>query len=150
MKVKLELDPSLTEPEIIIKAPQLTPEVNELVQSLQLKGRQLIFYQGETEYYLALEKILFFEVSDRRTWAHTSTQLYQVKASLKELEERLPRDFQRCSKGVILNTKQIYALTKNLAGCEIKFADSEKKVYVSRHYYQTLRDYLQERIDWDG
>lgn len=150
MKVKLELDPSLTEPEIIIKAPQLTPEVNELVQSLQLKSRQLIFYQGETEYYLALEKILFFEVSDRRTWAHTSTQLYQVKASLKELEERLPRDFQSCSKGVILNTKQIYALTKNLAGCEIKFADSEKKVYVSRHYYQTLRDYLQERIDWDG
>ena len=150
MKVKLELDPSLTEPEIIIKAPQLTPEVNELVQSLQLKSRQLIFYQGETEYYLALERILFFEVSDRRTWAHTSTQLYQVKASLKELEERLPRDFQSCSKGVILNTKQIYALTKNLAGCEIKFADSEKKVYVSRHYYQTLRDYLQERIDWDG
>ena len=147
MKVKLELDPSLTEPEIIIKAPQLTPEVNELVQSLQLKSRQLIFYQGETEYYLALEQILFFEVSDRRTWAHTSTQLYQVKASLKELEERLPRDFQSCSKGVILNTKQIYALTKNLAGCEIKFADSEKKVYVSRHYYQTLRDYLQERID---
>lgn len=31
MKVKLELDPSLTEPEIIITAPQLTPEVNELV-----------------------------------------------------------------------------------------------------------------------
>ena len=89
-------------------------------------------------------------MSDRRTWAHTKTQLYQVKASLKELEERLPRDFQRCSKGVILNTKQIYALTKNLAGCEIKFADSEKKVYVSRHYYQILRDYLQERIDWDG
>ena len=59
MKVKLELDPSLTEPEIIIKAPQLTPEVNELVQSLQLKSRQLIFYQGETEYYLALERILF-------------------------------------------------------------------------------------------
>ncbi|KRM65340.1 hypothetical protein FC14_GL001423 [Ligilactobacillus agilis DSM 20509] len=147
MKVKLELDPSLTEPEIIIKAPQLTPEVNELVQSLQLKSRQLIFYQGETEYYLALEKILFFEVSARRTWAHTSTQLHQVKASLKELEERLPRDFQSCSKGVILNTKQIYALTKNLAGCEIKFADSEKKVYVFRHYYQTLRDYLQERID---
>ena len=88
MKVKLELDPSLTEPEIIIKAPQLTPEVNELVQSLQLKSRQLIFYQGETEYYLALERILFFEVSDRRTWAHTKTQLYQVKASLKELEER--------------------------------------------------------------
>ena len=60
MKVKLELDPSLTEPEIIIKAPQLTPEVNELVQSLQLKSRQLIFYQGETEYYLALEKNFIF------------------------------------------------------------------------------------------
>lgn len=150
MKVKLELDKNLKEPEIIIKANQLTKELSQLIQDLQARTTQLIFYRNDTEYYLDLGQVLFFEVSERKTWAHTKGQLYQVKASLQQLEAQLPRNFQRCSKSVVVNTELIYTLTKNVLGCEIGFADTEKKVFVSRHYYRALRDYLQERMKQNG
>ena len=45
----------------------------------------------------------------------------------------------------ILNLDQIYAITKSISNCQIKFHDSYKTVYVSRRYYRDLNDRLKER-----
>lgn len=147
MQVKIEIDPAATDPVVTIRTATLKPALNQLVTQLQSQTPTLTFFQGDTEYYLDLNEILFFEVSDRRTWAHTATGLYQVKWRLKDLEARLPHHFLRCAKSVILNLHQIYSLTRNLTGCEIHFAHTDKRVFVSRHYYQALRDALAERMN---
>lgn len=63
MKVRIEIDESLTEKEVVIKAPALDETVQQLYQQLQTAEDaklQLRFYKGATEYYLALDDILFF------------------------------------------------------------------------------------------
>ena len=51
----------------------------------------------------------------------------------------------------ILNLDQIYAITKSISNCQIKFHDSYKTVYVSRRYYRDLNDRLKERraLSWE-
>jgi DNA-binding LytR/AlgR family response regulator len=79
-------------------------------------------------------------------FAHTAGDAFKVKHRLYELEEILPRVFVRVAKGTIVNTKQIYAINRNLtASSRISFPNTHKHIYVSRHYYKTLREKLGSR-----
>lgn len=67
MKVSIELDPSMDEPEILIRAPQLTEEIARLQESiLKQKLTPLAFYKDRSEYFLDLETILFLKQMGRR------------------------------------------------------------------------------------
>ena len=60
MKVRIELDPSMDEPEILIRAPRLTQELAQLQESiLKQKLVPLAFYKNRSEYFLDLADILF-------------------------------------------------------------------------------------------
>ena len=53
MKVRIELDPSMDEPEILIRAPRLTQELAQLQESiLKKKLVPLAFYKDRSEYFL--------------------------------------------------------------------------------------------------
>lgn len=149
MKVKIEMDESLEDIEVVIK----TPVMNERVQQVQAtlfdfskKQAVIVFYKGSVEYYLSLNDILFFETDEKNVRAHTCDDLYQVKYKLYELEEILPGHFMRVSKSTILNPQKIYALHKTISSpCLVEFANTSKQVYVSRHYYRPLRSRLEEK-----
>ena len=49
--------------------------------------------KGETEFYLTLDDILFFETVGNAVAVHTADQIYQTKLRLYELEEILPGSF---------------------------------------------------------
>ena len=146
MKVRIELDPSMDEPEILIRAPRLTQELAQLQESiLKQKLVPLAFYKNRSEYFLDLADILFFETDAKQVMAHTTRNAYFVKYKLYELENLLSGQFMRVSKSTILNLDQIYAVTKSISNCQIKFHDSYKTVYVSRRYYRDLNERLKER-----
>ena len=146
MKVRIELDPSMDEPEILIRAPRLTQELAQLQESiLKQKLVPLAFYKDRSEYFLDLADILFFETDAKQVMAHTTRNAYFVKYKLYELENLLSGQFMRVSKSTILNLDQIYAVTKSISNCQIKFHDSYKTVYVSRRYYRDLNERLKER-----
>ena len=148
MKIKLNIDPSQKEPELIISAPDLTPEVKQLYQLLQAKRSNLEQTEAEKEnvsYYLNLSDILFFETDSKVVMAHTKRNAYQVKYKLYELEDLLGGNFMRVAKSTILNLDKVYAVTRSISNCQIKFEESYKTVYVSRHYYRDLRNRLEER-----
>lgn len=149
MKIRIELDESLEEQEVIIRAPRLTGEISQL-QSLICEAtnskRNLEFYKGETRVYLSIDEVLFFETCDRGIVAHTDKEIYETAYKLYELEELLPRYFMRVSKSTILNTEKIFSIERNLtASSEVSFRNSSKQVYVSRHYYKALMERLDER-----
>lgn len=77
--------------------------------------------------------------------AHSTRNAYFVKYKLYELENLLGGQFMRISKSTILNLDQIYALTKSISNCQIKFHDSYKTVYGSRRYYRDLNERLREK-----
>lgn len=148
MKVKLELDPDQKETEITIHAGQLTPEIERIYQQLQMDSDhpdQIEGMMDNTSYYLSINDILFFETDAKQVMAHTTRNAYCVKYKLYELENLLGGQFMRISKSTILNLDQIYAITKSISNCQIKFHDSYKTVYVSRRYYRDLNDRLKER-----
>ena len=148
MKIKMEIDPSCDEPEIVLKAPEITEEVEAVYK--QLLGRQNKILQLEVEkdnvsYYLKLSEILFFETDSKLVMAHTKNEAFKVNYKLYELEEILGANFMRVAKSTIINLDQIYSLTRPISNCEVTFQESYKKVYVSRRYYRAVRTKLDER-----
>lgn len=146
MKVRIELDPQMDEPEMIIRAPRLTEDVARLQQLiLEQKMTPLIFYKDRSEYFVDVSEILFFETDGEKIYGHTREEAYEVRQKLYELEEILPVAFCRVSKSTIVNTKQIYSIEKSFSGTStVNFYQTHKQVHVSRHYYQLLKERLKE------
>lgn len=146
MKVRIELDPEMDEPEMIIRAPRLTEDVARLQQLiLEQKMTPLTFYKDRSEYFVDVSEILFFETDGEKIYGHTKEEAYEVRQKLYELEEILPIAFCRISKSTIVNTKQIYAIEKSFSGTStVNFYQTHKQVHVSRHYYQLLKERLKE------
>lgn len=146
MKVSIALDPSIDEPEILIRALQLTEEIAQLQESiLKQKLAPLTFYKDRSEYFLDLETLLFFETDRERIYGHTRNEAYEVKQKLYELEELLPIVFCWISKSTFVNVKQIYSLEKYFSGTStINFYQTHKQVHVSRRYYPVFKERLNE------
>lgn len=149
MKIKIEIDESLSEDEVLISCRGLTEQVTEIqkaVSEVVNTSKRFVFYRGNTEYYLALEEILFFETDGDGINAHTRDNIYQTKYKLYELEDLLPGCFMRISKSSIVNTNHIYSISRNLtASSVVAFAGTHKQVYVSRYYYKPLVNKLEEK-----
>lgn len=149
MKIRIELDNQIEEDEVIIKCSELSEEVTRIqrvISEILAEKREMIFYKENKEYYLSINDILFFETEESLIYAHTLSEVYQVKYKLYELEEILPKNFVRVSKSTILNINHIYSITRNITSSSlVEFKDTHKKVYVSRSYYKVLKLRLLEK-----
>ena len=139
MKINIELDSTLKEIELVIKTPDLNNDViliKELVEKALLNSQKIIFYKGDSEYFIPL---------DNKVYAHTTDEFFEVKFKLYELEKMIPFYYCRISKSSIINTKAIYSLEKSFSGSSTaSFSNSKKQVHISRHYYKILKDKLKE------
>lgn len=149
MKIRIEIDGAIAEDEILIRCRELTDEVTAVQRAVgdvvHTSGR-MPFYKGNTEYYLTLDEILFFETDEHGISAHTKSEMYQTKYKLYELEDILPGTFMRVSKSTILNTRHVYSISRNLtASSVVAFAGTHKQVFVSRYYYKPLISKLEEK-----
>lgn len=148
MKLKIEIDNSIAEEEIIIRCQELTANIQEMKDYLSAvlsKKETIAFYKGNTQIYIPVQEILFFETSDKTVCAHTIDDSYEIHNRLYELEDLLPHNFVRVSKSTILNVKKIFSIDKNLyASSLVCFRNTHKQVYVSRHYYKMLTDKIDE------
>lgn len=146
MKIRIELDDGLDEPEVVIRSNRLGPDIEQIQQALsQLSQKRLAFYKGSSEYFLDIADMLFFETDGSRILGHTRDDIYEIKMKLYELEDYLPAYFCRVSKSTIANVKAVYSLDKSFSGTSrIAFYKTHKQVHVSRHYYHLLREKLQE------
>ena len=147
MKLRIELTDGSVEDEVVVRCSRVDDNVQKLQEFiLSLSAPRMTFYKGSKEYYIPLEDILFFETEGEQVFAHTSGDAFKVKHRLYELEEILPRIFVRAAKGTIVNTKQIYAINRNLtSSSKISFPNTHKNIYVSRHYYKSLKGKMGNR-----
>ena len=150
LKILLEMTDE-GEPEIIIKCHKLTRDIIKIQQMLtsfdaeNRSSNQMIFYKGDTEYYMNLDEILFFQTESSVIYAHTVDDAYETKYKLYELEEILPAAFVRISKSAIVNSSLIYSIQRNLASSSvISFNKTHKEIYVSRAYYKMLKNKMEE------
>lgn len=149
MKIKIEIDENIAEDEVVIRCSELSDEIKEIqniIKEKLLDKINITYYKNNTEFYLPLKDILFFQTEDTGVSAHTAEEMYDVKYKLYELEENLPKCFVRVSKSTILNVNAIYSITRNLTSSSVvEFRNTHKKVYVSRHYFKELKKILLEK-----
>lgn len=149
MKVRIEIDERLQEDEVIIRCSQVDSgiiKLQEAVRDIGSKDWCMTLRMKDTEYYIPLDEILFFETEEKSVWAHTADKMFETSYKLYELEKILPGYFMRISKSTIVNVNGIYSITRNLtASSVVEFTGSAKKVYVSRNYYKVLAERLGER-----
>lgn len=149
MKMEIIIDENITEDQVIIKCKSLNDEIRHIQKTLGEvinSSQKLVVYSENTEYYIVLNEILFFETDGSIINAHTKNEIYQTKYKLYELEDLLPGIFMRISKSAIVNTEHIYSINRSLTSSSvISFADTHKQVYVSRYYYKALINKLSEK-----
>jgi DNA-binding LytR/AlgR family response regulator len=149
MKVRIDINENLKEDEVVIRCSRLderTQKVYDTLMDLTKESKHLMLSKGNVDYYIPLEKILFFETMEDCISAHTVDNVYETTYRLYELEEMLPGYFMRVSKSTILNLNHIYSISRNLtASSEVQFMNTHKRVYVSRNYYKSLKYRLEEK-----
>ena len=149
MKIRVEIDENVKEEEIILRCRELNDEtiaIQKRIAEAVNEGMKLTVTRGESEYYLNLQEILFFETAGVAVAVHTVNQIYTTHQRLYELEEILPGIFLRVSKSAILNTGRIRSVRKNITGAsEVEFDGTAKKAFVSRSYFKLLTDKLEEK-----
>ncbi len=149
MKIRIETDESLDEPEIVIRSRNLDGNVAKMqtaILDVLTKSRKLELIRNGKEFFLPPEQVLFFEAVDGKTFAHTPNHVYEIKQKLYELEDTLPNSFVRAGKSAVIGTRYILAISRNLTGPSVvQFRGSHKQVKVSRGYYKQLKDKLNER-----
>ena len=148
MKVRIEIDDSVTEDEVVIRCRSFDSNTARIQQALiELTAKpELSFFKDNTEYFMPIDMILFFETSPTGIDAHTRDDVFTIKKKLYELEEMLPRSFMRVSKSAILNLNKVYSVEKNItASSLVRFMGTDKIVYVSRIYYKAMKQRLDER-----
>lgn len=145
MRVRVEIDSKVAEPEVVIRTNDYTEQVKKLQKIIEedfAKEKKILFYKDTTELYLPLDEVLFFETEERAVVAHVTNDAYEVHEHLYQLETELPAEFVRISKSTIVNVSKILSLNRSLSNCLIQFYDSYKQVYASRRYYKELTERL--------
>ena len=104
MKVRLEIDDSLNEDEIIIRTKEYTEELKQLISNFKSKP-SIQFFKQDIEYYLDLDTILFFESDNGTVYAHTVNDMFSTTQKLYELEnEKLKKVLKDCGMRISLMT----------------------------------------------
>jgi len=149
VKVRIEIDDSVTQDEVVIRCRSFdsnTARIQQALAELDDHPPQLTFLKDNTEYFMPTDRILYFETSEQGIDAHTTDEVYTIKKKLYELEEMLPRCFMRVSKSAILNLDKVFSVEKNItASSLVRFMGTDKFVYVSRIYYKAMKQRLEER-----
>ena len=139
--VKVELDPSLAEIEVTVRAPGASAELTALLA--RLDPPRLTVFRGTEAVLLDPAEILRFYGEDKEVRAQTAEEVYTVRLRLYELEERLDRRvFVRVSHSEIINWKRVRALDLGLAGTIQVTLDGGLAVYVSRRYVKKIKEVL--------
>lgn len=150
MKVRIEINENTNdEDEVIIRCNKLDDRVQRVfdtITDISKGSKHLMLYKDNVDFYIPLDSIYFFETSDSCISAHTAGSVYETTYRLYELEELLPGNFMRVSKSTIINLNHIYSISRNLTSSSaIQLRNTHKQVFVSRHYYKSLKQRLEEK-----
>ena len=143
MKVTVEEQPGLAEPEAIIRCGRIDQRVSRLAELLRMSGARLTGEKDGQTCILDEDNVLYIDTVDRGTFLYTADGVYESRLRLYELEEQLaPRDFVRVSKSAIVNFDQVRSLRPDLGGRLRLTLSNGEVVVANRQYVPAIRKKL--------
>ncbi len=143
MKISINIDPRLTETEIVINCGSLTDETESIIAALRMADNQItVIKDGET-HILDISKIAYIESVDRKTFVYTESDCYESKLKLYEMDGRLcGSNFLRISKSCIVRLKYIRSLKSEFDRRIRITLESGEQLIASRQYADELKKRL--------
>ena len=144
MEIKIEIDATCKEPEIMIRTSEMTGEISDIVQKLSASQQKLLagFIDGSVQLIDTSEIIRLYS-TDKKVFAQTKSEEFVIRLRLYELEERLDKKlFVRISHSEIVNMKAIRNMDLSFAGTISITLSNETTTYVSRRYVAKIKQIL--------
>lgn len=143
MKIEIETDPLLVEPEVLLRCAAVDESITSIVASLRMHDRRLHgTVEGETCVVPAGE-ILYIESIDGRCFAYSATTVLEMPLRLIELEERLTDvHFVRIAKNCLVNLCRIAGLKPYVGGRLLARLDNNEEIVISRKYASAIKKLL--------
>ncbi|MCR9249148.1 MAG: LytTR family transcriptional regulator [bacterium] len=122
---------------------QLGQTSQDLTQAKKPKLKDRLWATDDFgEVFLEVDKILWIEREDRKTFASTTSDKYRLKENLTELEEKLdPDSFVRVNRGSIVNLQEVlnYSFWENDKYI-LRLKESDKEFIVSRDRMSKIKN----------
>lgn len=147
VRVRLEIDPSCRETEIVIRAGQETKETEEIIQAVERSvGNEyppVTAYKGDTLVLVTQNDIFRVYTESRKLIVCTGNDRYESRQPLKELEEQLDEGhFVRISRFEIINLRKVSGFDfSNTGTIRVIFTDGSE-TWVARRYVQAVQKTL--------
>lgn len=131
------------EEEVVIRCHEVNDEVLSIVQKLKKNENIILGSSGSEVFRISVKDIFYIESVDNKTFIYSQNQVFDTKARLYELEEKLAgTKMFRCSKAMILNLAKVRSVVPSLNGrFEARLTNGES-VIISRQYVPNLKKRL--------
>lgn len=144
MKVQIHIDPSYTEPELILRTAAMTRELSDLVRTLS-EDPPLLITGSQYDRIELLEPadLIRIYAASGKVFAVTAKGEYQLRLRLYELEEQLDRhQFVRISHSEIIHLKKVESFDLSLTGTICVRLSDGTASFVSRRYVAKIKKIL--------
>jgi len=143
VKININIDPGVSETEVLITAPSLSDELEKVMASLRALDFKLTGISRGQTHILDSAQILYIDTVDKKTFLYTETEIYESSLKLYELEDQLSaNDFFRASKSSIINFNKIKSLKSDMDGRIIVVMENKEKLVVSKQYASFIKNKL--------
>ena len=85
MKIIINTDEKFTDTEIIINTRSITPELEKIIGTLRIFDRQIAAVKGDEAHIVDVNRIIYVESVDRKTFIYTADDCYELKQRLYEI-----------------------------------------------------------------
>ena len=140
MKIIIESPQPNEEDVVIVRCASPDQRLISMLLSFKTVNTELTGYLNDKIARLNYQDVYYFESNENRVFAYCSSDVYEVKYKLYELEELFnPLDFVRCSKSMIINMEKIEFLSPLFSGKLEAHLKNGEKVLISRQYVHSLK-----------
>ena len=145
--IKVEIDPSLKESEVIIRTNQRTELIDQIVDAIERCARkkypQIMAISGEKTVLINQKEIVRVYTENRRVIISTDTRNYDSRISLRKMEEQLDSStFVRISRFEIINLSKVSGFDFSMEGTVQVHFDNGRFTWVSRRYVHIIQQTL--------
>lgn len=155
IKLTIDIDPSIEEPEVIIKSNKESSLIKKIASIIQQYTEQerppILAYRDDTEIMVDQLDIIRVYVEQRRLVVCTHEGRLQMKCTLRELEGMLDSDwFVRISRYEIINLNWVANFDLSFKGTiKVVFEDGNF-TWVSRRFVGSVEYKLEDLSGWEG
>jgi DNA-binding LytR/AlgR family response regulator len=143
MKITILESDDADEIEIVLKCKDMNEEVLKILTSLQSFERKIMGTLQGKIYLLTTDEIYYFESVDKKNFAYTKQNVYEVSMRLYQVEEMFgDGNLFRATKSTIINLDKVKTITPRFGGKVEVMLENGENMLVSRQYVPILKERL--------